>query len=698
MSARRFRRNRHDRVRREAARVDRLKALAPASVAAGGGVTAAVLFAPAADAATFNVTNLGNDGHGSLREAVEAANQADGDDTITFQSGLSGTIELSGADSDIELYGDGGLNIQGPGADQITIDGNGTDRILFLTGFDSAGEAVSISGLTLTGGSANVGGALYSTTFTGRPAAVTIEASVLTDNQASSDGGAIYGNGSAWTIVDSVISENTAGGFGGAAYLYGADLDNTQGTGIAIRSTSIINNVAAGDGGAVQAAGSNSDIVVDASTISGNSAGDEGGGIVLYGQKDGVTTMIASSTIAANSAEGSDAGGIALMGTSGSAPGPTVIENSTISGNSAVGRGGGIYTYNNADNERTIRNSTVVDNTAGSGGGVYEFASDNGGVGSTSDDVTVSSTIFADNSPTDLANNASVPPQGSFVTGFSLIEDSGDAELTESPAGSNIIGENPDLGPLASNGGPTQTHLPSISSPVLDAGIANGLATEQRGLARTSELQLVPNQAGSDATDIGSVEIQAADFEAACQGAVVRRLAGSDASDEITGTEGPESIFGLPGDDSLSALGANDCVAGDAGNDTADGGAGNDLVDGGEGNDNLIGSGGKDKLTGEAGRDRLNGGPAKDKLTGAGGKDKLKGAAGKDKVSGGGGKDKINPGKGKDKVKAGGGKDKIKTADGKKDKVNCGGGKDKATVDAKDKVKANCDVVKVKGG
>ena len=46
-------------------------------------------------AATFTVTNLNDSGPGSLRQAILDANAAAGDDTIVFQSGLSGTITLT---------------------------------------------------------------------------------------------------------------------------------------------------------------------------------------------------------------------------------------------------------------------------------------------------------------------------------------------------------------------------------------------------------------------------------------------------------------------------------------------------------------------------------------------------------------------------------------------------------------------------
>src|SRR5262245_55991953 len=44
--------------------------------------------------ALFTVTNLGDLGGGSLRQAIIGANGSPGQDTINFQSGLTGTIPL----------------------------------------------------------------------------------------------------------------------------------------------------------------------------------------------------------------------------------------------------------------------------------------------------------------------------------------------------------------------------------------------------------------------------------------------------------------------------------------------------------------------------------------------------------------------------------------------------------------------------
>lgn len=80
--------------------------------------------------------------------------------------------------------------------------------------------------------------------------------------------------------------------------------------------------------------------------------------------------------------------------------------------------------------------------------------------------------------------------------GVNLVEDpSGASGL----GGSDLTGLDPLLGPLADNGGPTETHRPLPTSPAIDAGAATGNtpATDQRWL---------PRQVGI--LDIGSVEVE----------------------------------------------------------------------------------------------------------------------------------------------------------------------------------------------
>ena len=96
---------------------------------------------------------------------------------------------------------------------------------------------------------------------------------------------------------------------------------------------------------------------------------------------------------------------------------------------------------------------------------------------------------------------------GALTLTNDLVSNPAGAVYTESPAGSNVLGQDAGLGALADNGGPTQTQLPSSTSPLLDAGLANSLTTDQRGLSRTVDFPDFSSTHGSDGTDIGAVEL-----------------------------------------------------------------------------------------------------------------------------------------------------------------------------------------------
>ena len=103
-----------------------------------------------AHAASFEVTNLDDSGPGSLRDAILAANANPDADVITFQSGLTGTITVANV-----LRVTGPTSIAGPGADVITVAGDGNDGVFYLYGI--AGMEVTISDLTISGGYREVG-------------------------------------------------------------------------------------------------------------------------------------------------------------------------------------------------------------------------------------------------------------------------------------------------------------------------------------------------------------------------------------------------------------------------------------------------------------------------------------------------------------------------------------------------------------
>jgi hypothetical protein len=182
------------------------------------------------------------------------------------------------------------------------------------------------------------------------------------------------------------------------------------------------------------------------STISGNSTGQDwgyGGGIYSSGTKFPGNLIVNSSTISGNSALYSGGGiacGISFL----------TITNSTISGNSTgdpdYGDGGGI-----SASSMTIANSTVTGNSAAVCGGVC------GGT------VDIGNTI--------LSANASGNIDGTVTShGYNISSDDGGGHLN---GPGDQINTDPLLGPLHDNGGPTLTHLPSAGSPAIEAGDPN---------------------------------------------------------------------------------------------------------------------------------------------------------------------------------------------------------------------------------
>jgi hypothetical protein len=211
------------------------------------------------------------------------------------------------------------------------------------------------------------------------------------------------------------------------------------------------------------------------STLSGNSAVLYGGGIYNSG-----TLTLTHCTLSGNSADFGSGGGIYNTGT-------LTLTNSTLSGNSTAryGSGGGIY--NTAT--LTLTNCTLSGNSAAEyGGGIFNVGSKYVQPGT----LTLGNTVVANS-----------PSGGDCFAGFeitddghNLIEDATNSCGLTNGVNGNIVGVDPLLGPLANNGGPTQTHAlctgpgtphpdcPAMS-PAIDAGdAAQCPATDQRGAPR----------------------------------------------------------------------------------------------------------------------------------------------------------------------------------------------------------------------
>jgi RTX calcium-binding nonapeptide repeat (4 copies) len=200
----------------------------------------------------FNAEDL------SLREAIALANENEGEDSITFDSSLSGSaIALT----ETELNGRGGefnqdlditdsVNIIGLGANNLTIDGlSGGNGIFKITGENTN---VNLEGLTIANGD-------YTRLFLNDPlpggaidfegANLTVKDSVIVGSD-STFGGAINNSGNA-SVINSTITDSSGvdDSFpGGAIYNTGtldisnSTISNNRSRGIANGGTLEINN------------------------------------------------------------------------------------------------------------------------------------------------------------------------------------------------------------------------------------------------------------------------------------------------------------------------------------------------------------------------------------------------------------------------------------------------------------------------
>src|SRR4051794_34753034 len=109
--------------------------------------------------ATFTVSNVYDAGAGSLRDGIFQANATPGADTITFSPlfGVAQVITLT--TGDLPISDD--VTIAGPGAKLLTISGNNASDIFYVDA-PAAAAAINISGMTLTAGKSNNGGAISS--------------------------------------------------------------------------------------------------------------------------------------------------------------------------------------------------------------------------------------------------------------------------------------------------------------------------------------------------------------------------------------------------------------------------------------------------------------------------------------------------------------------------------------------------------
>jgi large repetitive protein len=249
---------------------------------------------------------------------------------------------------------------------------------------------------------------------------------------------------------------------------------------VAAVPTVVINDItitggATADGAGIRTAAASGSLTLNRCAISLNAASANGGGL-----DNGTATSLLNCTVNNNTSV--QGGGIRNTGT-------LTVSNSTISGNSANGSGGGLR---NDAGVVTFTNATIATNTADANAG---GAGDGGGIARFGGTVNFNNTLIGDN----------VDRTGQAPDIFDTLNSQGN-NLIENPAGgtvdgivlSNITNVDPLLGPLANNGGSTQTQALLAGSPAINQG--TGVGADQRGITR-------PQGAASD---IGAFELASA--------------------------------------------------------------------------------------------------------------------------------------------------------------------------------------------
>ncbi len=431
-----------------------------------------------AQAAAITVTDGGDAGTGStctLRQAIDSANgdsqqgnctAGSGTDTIDFDASLANaTITLQQG----QLVINSSVTVNGSGQ---TIDAKYSSRVMAVYGYSGTTTNVTLASLTLINGDAGTysGGGIcakYNLPCNAGPDQPTakqgggspnapqsvlhlnlaLNGVTVSNNSSSLFGGGIVAFGAGLVLNQSTVSDNTNSG--------GGTIDNYKGGGIYLN---------------------NSYLTMTASTVSGNYA-DIGGGYAtggIYAFESG--EKITNSTITGNSAACANdcAGALSVSGGGGF----SLLIDSTVSGNS----------------ESTVQvpaaPSAVTDGIPSVGGALIGAFS--------AGTLQMQNTILSANSG-DLNDLAVI---GVATATASLL---GSALSSSYTGNGNLFSDNPVLGPLQNNGGPTQTMALLTGSPAIDAGdnsLVPGLNYDQRGAGYSRII--------NGTVDIGAYEVQAA--------------------------------------------------------------------------------------------------------------------------------------------------------------------------------------------
>ena len=422
------------------------------------GASALLLLPATAEAASITVTTTDDVSvtDCTLRDAITAANSdgasgacsaGSGDDVITITA--TGTINLA---TQLPILATN-VAINGPGASQLEVRRQSAgDFRIFVASDGNFGNAIttSISDLTISNG--RLTGTFAAGAGIANLENMTLDRVVVTGNNVVN--------------VAATNSEPSGGGIShGGPGLMTLRRSTVSGNTVTASQTAGSGATSAmASGGGITSSGS---LTIERSTISGNT--------------------VSASVASADPGASATARGGAIFNFSG-----LNISVSTISGNQAVATAtspatrsehGGIRN----ESQLTATGSTIAFNTGTTSANLSAQLSE-----------TVTSTIISD------------PQGGSSCDGSVDTDGSFNIDEGDTCGIATATDVDPQLGPLADNGGPTRTHKLAASSPAIDQGTAATFTSDQRGQPRPFDMPDVANAA--DGSDVGAFEFQGSDF------------------------------------------------------------------------------------------------------------------------------------------------------------------------------------------
>jgi hypothetical protein len=455
---------------------------------------------------------------------------------ITFDCGGPATITLTSA-----LVPPPGTDTTIDGGGTVTLDGGGRTRLLSFDGggYRTTSTVITVQNLAFENGHASGtklpsapapcsqgydtdagGGAIYV-----RDGVLHVFDSTFSHNAGQTPGpdvagGAIYVNGSKETIVvGSRFDGNTCSNGGAIGSLnsdlgvYTSTMNGNSATGTGENNTSSMCTTASaeiGDGGSGGAVymdgGSDGDTTFCGDVFAHNHANGLGGAIFRVYDGPVHTVHVLASTVDSNVADGP-------VGTDGAGPGAGAIyfhatdvdiENSTVSNNSSPscgalqadgstlaltnvtlagniatkGIGGAICIFSNGG---TLTNCTLAGNEANGGSSYsnyYGAAIFGGGL-------TLLNSILSDNATMNSMGRMTCAATENGARDLQWPANKVVGGSPDSPCVTGIAFADPMLGPLADNGGPTQTMAPAAAAAVVQIGTACP-SSDQTGKMRGS--------------------------------------------------------------------------------------------------------------------------------------------------------------------------------------------------------------------